>query len=194
MQSLFNLWQRTCQQEAPGGGLFSSITSSLFNLAALIVWNATMLWIQGHKNLHFQWYWLLSRISSFFPWSGNCTLVIAASHFLNFWQKYWWFASWLASDPPEPTDLLRDLVQLEDAQLGGAQLADQQVVVLAPASLQHHISPLPSLSRFSHLNVGQNIVEGCYYLRSWATPWQICDPDPWLVGPPPDKLRRASWG
>ena len=78
MQSLFNLWQRTCQQEAPGGGLFSSITSSLFNLAALIVWNATMLWIQGHKNLHFQWYWLLSRISSFFPWSGNCTLVISS--------------------------------------------------------------------------------------------------------------------
>ena len=76
LQSLFNLRQRTCQQEAPGGGLFSSITSSLFNLAALIVWNATMLWTQGHKNLHFQLYWLLSRISSFFPWSGNCTLLL----------------------------------------------------------------------------------------------------------------------
>ena len=124
MQSLFTLWQWTCQQEAPGGGLFSSITSSLFNLAALIVWNATMLWIQGHKNLHFQWYWLLSRISSSFTWSENCTLVFSSITLLNFWQKYWWFASWLASDPPEPTDFLRDLVQLEDAQLGGAQLAD----------------------------------------------------------------------
>ena len=106
--------------------------------------------------------------SPVFPWSGNCTIVYNSSITLfNFWQKYWWIASSIASYPPEPTNFLRDLLQLENAQFGGAQLADQQVVVLSPASLQHHISPLPALLGFSHLNGEfwpQNIIGHCWML------------------------------
>ena len=29
--------------------------------------------------------------------------------------------------------------------------------------------------------------------KHFVPPWQICDPDPWLAGPPPDKLSQASW-